>query len=358
MRNDFIYQAAPARVLFGSGTRHQIAQEVERLGAKRAMMLSSPGRGEQVARDVAAQLGRLGAGICAEAVMHTPVEVTERVLPAIHEAGADILIAIGGGSAIGLSKALSLRTGLPQIVLPTTYAGSEMTPVLGETAQNRKVTQRNSKILPQTVIYDVELTLALPVAISVTSGMNAIAHAVEALYAQDGNPVISLLAQEGIAKMAHALPKISASPQDSDARSDALYGAFLCGSVLGATTMALHHKLAHVLGGLFDLPHAQTHTALLPHSIAYNAPATPVAMEAIAQAIGAPEATSGIYDLASSLGAPMALRDLGMPEEGIEAALRQTLANPYQNPRSLEVEALRALLTRAWQGLAPLTLLS
>lgn len=354
MSDGFIYQTAPSRVVFGAGTMRQIAQEVGRFGAKRAMILSTPGRGEQVARDLLAQLGPVGAGICAEAVMHTPVTVTESVLPAICKVGADILIAVGGGSAIGLSKALALRTGLPQIVLPTTYAGSEMTPVLGETSQNRKVTQRNPKILPQTVIYDVELTLALPVAISVTSGMNAIAHAVEALYAQDGNPVISLLAQEGIAKMARALPQISASPEDNDARSNALYGAFLCGSVLGATTMALHHKLAHVLGGLFDLPHAQTHTALLPHSIAYNAPATPVAMQAIEQAIGARDAAGGIYDLASSLDAPMALRDLGMPEAGIEAAISQTLANPYQNPRLLEVEALRTLLTRAWQGLPPL----
>lgn len=353
MSDGFIYQAAPSRVVFGAGTMRQIVQEVERFGAKRAMLLSTPGCGEEVARDLAALLGPLGVGICAEAVMHTPVAVTERVLPVIQQAGADVLIAVGGGSAIGLSKALALRTGLPQIVLPTTYAGSEMTPVLGETADNRKITQRDPKILPQTVIYDTDLTLKLPATISVTSGFNAIAHAVEALYAKDGNPVISLLAQEGIAHMARALPQIVANPQTRDARKDALYGAFLCGSVLGVTTMALHHKLAHVLGGLFNLPHAQTHTALLPHSMAYNTPAAPAAMQAIAQAIGASEAARGVYDLASSLGAAMALRDLGMPEDGIEAAISQTLAAPYWNPRPLEADALRGLLTQAWHGAPP-----
>lgn len=353
MSDNFIYQAAPARVLFGSGTLQQLGQEVERLGARRAMVLSTPGRGERLAQDINAQLGSLGVGICAEAVMHTPVAVTERVLPAIHEAGADALIAVGGGSAIGLAKAVALRTGLPQIVLPTTYAGSEMTPVLGETSAHRKVTRRDPKILPQTVIYDVELTLALPVAISVTSGMNAVAHAVEALYAKDGNPVVALLAREGIGSMARALRRIAASPEDPEARADALYGAFLSGSVLGATTMALHHKLAHVLGGMFDLPHAQTHTALLPHSIAYNAPARPAAMEAIAQAIDAPEAARGVYDLAGSLGAPMALREIGMPEAGIGPAARQALADPYWNPRPLEAAALEALLRRAWQGAPP-----
>jgi maleylacetate reductase len=353
MIQNFIYQALPARVVFGSGTVSHVKAEAERLGGRRAIVLSTPGRGERLAEDIAGHLGSLGAGVCARAAMHTPVEVTESALAAVQETGADILVAVGGGSTIGLSKALALRSDLPQIVLPTTYAGSEMTPVLGETAEGRKTTQRNPKVLPETVIYDVELTLTLPASVSATSGMNAIAHAVEALYAEDGNPVVLLMAEEGIARMARALPRIAADPSDAEARTDALYGAFLCGSVLGVTTMALHHKLAHVLGGMFDLPHAETHTALLPHSMAYNAAAAPDAMERISRAIDAPDASRGIHDLAMSLGASMALRDLGMPKEGIDAAVDEALANPYGNPRPLDASGLRALLARAWKGEAP-----
>ncbi len=349
----FIYQALPARVVFGSGTVRQVREEAERLGGRRAIVLSTPGRGERLAGDIAGHLGPLSAGRCARAVMHTPVAVTESALAVVQETGADILVAVGGGSTIGLSKALALRTDLPQIVLPTTYAGSEMTPVLGETAGDRKITQRSPKVLPETVIYDVDLTLTLPATTSATSGMNAMAHAVEALYAQDGNPVISLLAEEGIGRMARALPRIAANLKDPEARMDALYGAFLCGSVLGVTTMALHHKLAHVLGGMFDLPHAETHTALLAHSIAYNAPAAPAAMERLSRATDSPDVAQGIYDLAQSLGAPMALRDLGMPEEGIDAAVGEALANPYWNPRPLEAAGLKTLLMRSWSGETP-----
>src|SRR5262249_49398149 len=161
------------------------------------------------------------------------------------------------------------RTDLPQIVVPTTYAGSEMTPILGETAGGAKTTQKTLKVLPEVVIYDVELTLSLPVAISGVSGMNAIAHAIEALYAQDANPVIELMALEGIRALAGALPRIAEAPKDVEARSDALYGAWLCGVCLGSVGMALHHKLCHTLGGSFGLPHAETHTVVLPHATRY-----------------------------------------------------------------------------------------
>lgn len=350
----FIYEALPGRVVFGTGTVAQVREEAERLGRRRAIVLCTRGRGERLAEDIAGQLGSLSAGICAEAVMHTPVEATERALAAVQETGADILVAVGGGSSVGLSKALALLTDLPQIVLPTTYAGSEMTPVLGETSGGRKTTQRSPKVLPETVIYDAALTLTLPAKVSVTSGMNAIAHAVEGLYAKDGNPVLSLMAEEGIARMGRALPRIVADLADAEARADALYGAFLCGSVLGATTMALHHKLAHVLGGMFDLPHAETHAALLPHSAAYNAPEAADAMGRIARALGGSDAPRTLFDLTRSLGGVMALGELGMPEEGIKPVVDEALANPYWNPRPLEGAGLRRLLERAWSGKAPL----
>jgi len=285
--------------------------------------------------------------------MHTPVEATDKALEVVGELEADAVVAVGGGSATGLGKAIALRTDLPQIVLPTTYAGSEMTPILGETKDGVKTTQRTPKVLPEVVIYDVDLTLGLPPAIAVTSGINAMAHAVEALYARDRNPVISLMAEEGIRSLARALPGIVEDPHDREARADALYGAWLCGACLGAVGMALHHKLCHVLGGTFDLPHAETHTIVLPHAAAYNAPAAPDAMDRIARALGVADAAKGLFELAGRLGAKQALRDIGMPADGVGQAVKATLAAPYWNPRPLEEDALRNLLTRAWNGDPP-----
>src|SRR3954465_2090038 len=349
----FLYEALPVRVIFGSGTVTQLKAEAERLGVRPAPVLSSPGRGEVQANEIAALLGERSAGVHAEAVMHTPVAVTERALQIVRERAADAVVAYGGGSTTGLGKAIALRTDLPQIALPTTYAGSEVTPVLGETKDGAKTTQRTLKVLPAVVIYDIDLTLGLPVAISGTSGMNAIAHAVEALYAVDRNPVISLLAEDGIAALARALPRISQDPQDRVARSDALYGAWLCGTCLGAVSMALHHKLCHVLGGTFDLPHAETHTAILPHATAYNAGAAPEAMTRVARALGRPDPPRVLYELAGQLGAKRSLRELGMPQDGIERAVEQTMATPYPNPRPLDASAIWELLFRAWEGEPP-----
>jgi maleylacetate reductase len=281
--------------------------------------------------------------------------VTERAMGVIEAKDIDGLIALGGGSAIGLAKALSLRSGLPQLVLPTTYAGSEMTPILGETRDDIKTTQRRRDIVPDTVIYDVDLTMSLPAAISATSGLNAMAHAVEALYAPEANPIISLMAEEAITALGRALPRIVATPSDRDARGDALLGAWLCGTCLGAVSMSLHHKLCHVLGGSFDLPHAETHAIVLPHVVAYNAEAAPEAMRRIARALGAPDATLGLFSLQRRLNVPLALADIGMPEDGIDLAAELATRNAYANPRSLDLAALRELLARAWRGEAPLS---
>ena len=348
----FVYSANPARVIFGSGTLASLPAEVERLALARVLVVATPQQ-EAEARELAGLIGARAAGVFAGAAMHTPVTVTETAMRLVAEQRIDGLVAVGGGSTTGLAKAIALRTDLPQIVVPTTYAGSEMTPIIGETRDGVKTTQKSAKVLPEVVIYDVDVTLTLPPALSAVSGMNAIAHAVEALYAQDRNPIISLMAVEGIRALAGALPKIIAEPRDREARSDALYGAWLCGACLGAVGMALHHKLCHTLGGSFDLPHAETHTAVLPHSAAYNAPAAPAAMRAIAGALGAADAPRGLYDLASRLGATMALKDLGMPANGVDKAADAALSNPYWNPRPLERDAIRALIAHAYVGDPP-----
>ncbi len=348
----FTYVAQAARVIFGSGTLDRLAGEIEALGLGRVLVLATP---QQVAEAeaVAGRIGGRAAGIFGGARMHTPVEVTTEAMARVERDGIDGLVALGGGSTIGLSKAIALRTDLPQIVVPTTYAGSEMTSILGQTENGAKTTLKSPKVLPEVVIYDVDLTLSLPAGLSAVSGMNAIAHAVEALYAQERNPIVSLMAAEGIRALARALPAIVDRPDDREARSDALYGAWLCGTCLGAVGMALHHKLCHTLGGAFDLPHAETHTAVLPHAVAYNAPAAPDAMRIVAEALGTADAAQGLYDLARRLKAPVALRDLGMPETGIEAAVDAALKSPYWNPRPLDRPSLHDLIARAHAGVAP-----
>ena len=353
MSREFIYEALPTRVVFGDGKLDVLPEEIKKLGAGRALVLSTPAQAEW-AQQVADLLGDQCAGVFSQATMHTPVHVTEQAMEQVRALQADCVIGLGGGSTIGLGKAIALRTGLPQIAVPTTYAGSEMTPILGQTEGGVKTTLRDPVVLPKTVIYDVSLTLSLPAGLSATSGLNAMAHAVEALYAQDRNPIVSLMAEEGIAALADSLPGVAANPQDRQARAQAQYGAWLCGICLGAAGMALHHKLCHVLGGTFDLPHAETHAVMLPHTAAYNAPEAPEAMTRAARALKADNAAEGLWTLAGRINAPRSLKDIGMPESGIDKATELALKNPYWNPRPLTEKDIRALIRRAWAGEAPL----
>jgi maleylacetate reductase len=350
----FQYDALPARVVFGVGTLARLPDEVARLQLRRVLVLSTAGQRAHADR-IRALLGPLAAGIFAGAVMHTPVEVTEAALALTSSLQIDGLIAIGGGSAIGLGKALAVRTDLPQIVIPTTYAGSEATPVLGETVEGWKRTQRSPRILPETILYDVALTTGLPVHVSMASGLNAMAHAAEALYAADRNPLTSIMAEGALAALIDALPRIRSQPNDLEARTVALWAAWLCGSCLGAVGMALHHKLCHTLGGAFDLPHAETHAILLPHALAYNLPFAAEAHRALARTFHRDDPAMALDQLTRQLSLPRALSELGMPQAAIDHAADLAVRDPYPNPRPLEREALRALLQRAWSGDPPLT---
>ncbi len=348
----FDYTGLPMRVVFGAGSIQRLSAEVERLGAKRALVLSTPGRSESVA-EVARSLGSKLAGIYAKAVMHVPVEVAADARRVALELGADCCIAVGGGSTTGLGKAIALTSGLPIIAVPTTYSGSEMTTILGMTEGGRKSTLRDPKVLPKTVLYDPELTLGLPSALSAASGMNAIAHCVEALYAADGNPINSLQAEEGIRALASALPRVMKAPRDVDARSDALYGAWLAGVSFATTEMGLHHKLCHVLGGTFGLPHAETHSIVLPHAARYNRDAAPEAMARIARALGVDDAPQGLYDLEVALELEMRLAGIGMPKEGLEKAARIATESPYPNPSEVGYAGVLSLLNHAYEGRRP-----
>ncbi|KMU80418.1 maleylacetate reductase [Coccidioides immitis RMSCC 3703] len=339
----FEYNANPARVIFGFGTIKQLPDEIARLNLSSPLLLSTPQQVQQ-ADDLKDLLKGNVAGVFTEATMHTPTHVTEKALEYAKAQNADSVISIGGGSTIGLGKAISIRTGLPHICIPTTYAGSEMTPILGETADGVKKTRSDPKILPG--------NRHLRFGMSATSGVNAIAHAVEALYARNGNPIIRLLALEGVRSLATALPEIVKNPSSRDARSLALYGAWLCGTCLGSVGMSIHHKLCHTLGGSFDLPHAETHTAVLPHAISYNAPSIPEAMKALADAL--PEsngdAIRGLNVLLTKLQVKRALKDFGMKEEDIDKGADIAVSNPYWNPREIQREPIRELIRRVWAG--------
>ncbi|NVO25577.1 maleylacetate reductase [Donghicola mangrovi] len=349
--SNFICTFNPARIVFGVGKRATIAEELEALGVSRALVLSTQFQ-KQDAEALAAELGEKAVGVFPDAAMHTPVHVTETAMTIYNDLGADGVIALGGGSTIGLGKAIAYRNDCPQLVIATTYAGSEVTPILGQTENGVKTTVRAASILPETVIYDPELTLGLPVGMSVTSGLNAMAHAVEGVYAQDRNPVATMMAVDGVRALRDALPQIVADPKDAAARSEALYGAWLCGTVLGSVGMALHHKLCHTLGGSFDLPHAETHSIMLPHTAAFNASAAAEAMQPLADLFGG-DIGKGLWEFAKGLGAPMALKDLGLKETDLDKAADLAVKNPYWNPRPVERDAIRALLGRAWEGAAP-----
>jgi alcohol dehydrogenase class IV len=358
----FTYTAAPARIVFGIGALARLGAEIERLGVRRALVLSTPEQRASAER-VAAMLGERAAGVYAEARMHVPIETARGAHGEARRVGADCAVAIGGGSTTGLGKAIALEAAqggkrYPVLAIPTTYAGSEMTPIWGLTEGGVKKTGRDPAVLPAAVLYDPELTVTLPLGLTVTSTLNAIAHAAEGLYASDGNPVIALMAEEGIRAAAAALPRLQRDPRDLDARSDALYAAWLCGTVLGNVAMGLHHKLCHTLGGTFDLPHAEVHTVVLPHALAYNAGAAPEAMARIAAALAtagrvAASAPQGVFDLAKDHGAPTALRDLGMRADDLDRAAELAVQDEYPNPRPLERGAIRALLQRAFDGAPP-----
>ncbi|MEZ5755108.1 MAG: maleylacetate reductase [Paracoccaceae bacterium] len=340
------------RVRFGPGIRHHVGEEMAALGLSRALILTTPQQADTGA-EFAALLGPRAVGVFSRAAMHTPTALSEEATALALQSGADCLLAIGGGSTTGLGKAIALRSDLPQIVIPTTYAGSEATSILGQTENGRKTTLTSPRVQPEVILYDAELVRSLPVGMTVTSALNAMAHAAEGLYALNRSPLSTLMALEGLLAFRDALPRVLANPDDLQARGETLYGAWLCGTVLGTVGMALHHKLCHTLGGSFDLPHAETHAVILPHAIAYNEQAAAAELAPLADLFDGPTPGAALHAFARRMNAPTALRDLGMAEGDLDRAADIATQNPYWNPRPVTAPALRALLQNAWSGTAP-----
>ena len=347
----FACDTLPGRVVFGAGAaRTALADEVARLGVSRILLIAAGG-GESVARDLAAPLADRIAGTFTGVQPHVPVEVADAARKQAAEVAADAVLSVGGGSATGTAKAVALTTGLPVIAVPTTYAGSEVTPVWGLTEGERKTTGVDAVVLPRLVIYDPELTASLPGPLSAASGLNAMAHCVDAFWAPGRNPVSALAAAEAIRVLAAALPAVSRDGTNLDARSDLLYGAYLAGTAFAVTGSGLHHKICHVLGGRYGLPHAQTHAIMLPYVLAFNAPGAPEAARQIGQALGSEDPAAALQALAAQLGLPLGLRDIGLREADLaEAAQLIEPAVPADNPVPAGAGALQSLLRHAWAG--------
>jgi len=353
MQSAFHYRTRDARVVFGEDALETLGSVMDDLGRSRALIVATPELAATANR-VATHLGDRQAGVFDEARQHVPVGTVQAAREALQRTEADCCITVGGGSSTGLGKALSLEVDdLPILAVPTTYAGSEMTSIWGLTDAGAKRTGRAARVAPRAVFYVPSFTTGLPPSISGPSGMNALAHSVEALYAVDCDPVTSLFAEESIRALAASLPRVVAEPEDLDARTEALYGAHLAGRVLDGASMALHHKLCHVLGGTFNLPHGPTHAVVLPYATAYNAPEVPEAMRRVARALGAEDAAKGLYALNRALDIPPSLEALGLKARDLDAAADAAIANQYPNPRPITRAGIRHLLDDAYHGRRP-----
>ncbi len=357
-----VHDTLPQRVAFGSGAAAaNLSGEIDGLGATRVMLIAAEAEmhlADTIAKDIPVAVRH------DDVVMHVPVEVAERAREAAARHDVDVLVSVGGGSTTGLAKAIALTTGLPIIAVPTTYAGSEATPVWGLTEGAKKTTGIDQRVLPKVIIYDAALTMSLPVEMSVASGLNALAHCVDSLWAPNADPINAAFAAEGIRSLAAGLPRVVADPMDLDGREHALYAAYLSATAFASAGSGLHHKICHVLGGKYNLPHAQTHATVLPYVLAFNGPAAPEAERRIATAFGTGTpgpggALDGLVALKQELNAPRALADYGFREDSIDEAAEAILPSvPPSNPRPVTAADLRTLLRAAWSGADPRTAFS
>lgn len=348
----FVHESLPQRVHFqAGGAAAGVKAEVEQLGAERVMVIAAPAEAEladQVTSGLSTALRH------EEVVMHVPVEVAERARVAAAKHEVDALVSVGGGSTTGLAKAVAMTTGLPIVAVPTTYAGSEATAVWGLTEAGRKTTGVDAAVLPRAIVYDATLLLSLPVEMSVASGLNALAHCVDSLWAPRADPINNVQAAEGARALHEGLPLVAQDPSAVPGIELALYGAYLAAAAFASAGSGLHHKICHVLGGKYDLPHAQTHATVLPYVLAFNAPNARRAEARLASAFGAPTALQGLQELRRALNAPRALRDHGLEEGDISGAVEDVLAVvPASNPTPVNTENLTALLRAAWAGEEP-----
>jgi maleylacetate reductase len=337
----FAHDQPAVRIVFGAGSFERLADELE----DRRWLVVHGGSQAAAAARLVERLGERCAGTFGEARQHVPAELADRARARFAELGADGLVAIGGGSVIGLAKAIALTAQVPIVAVPTTYSGSEMTAIYGLMAEGRKHTGRDEAVRPRVVVYDPGLSHDLPREVAAPSAMNALAHCVDALWAPGATPITTLLAEEGARALREGL--------DAMDRERLMYGAALAGWALGVAGAGLHHRICHILGGAYDLPHAETHSAVLPHVTALNVPAVPDAAAALSAALGGGDPAAAIFDLAQRVGSPTALRDLGLREGDLDAVVPTVVDEAAGNPVPVDEATARTLLRRAWAGDRP-----
>lgn len=358
----FEHRVLTQRVLFGSGAAAEhLRTELERLGARRSMVVVAP--------SAAGAARHLLEGIevavwFEDVVQHVPVASAERARATARQHDVDVVVSVGGGSATGLAKAGAQTTGLPVVAVPTTYSGSEATDVWGLTQEGRKTTGSDERVLPRAVVYDAELTVSMPVGLSVASGLNTMAHCVDSLWGPTANPVATGLAVEGARLLGAGLPLVVADPGGLRGRELTLAGAYLAAVAFAGAGSGLHHKICHVLGGAYDLPHAPTHAVVLPHVLAHNAAAVPDRAGRLALALGAAPiraekdpaqaAVDALEELRVALSAPRSLAEVGLAEADLSDAVARCLPTiPESNPVPVTEASLTALLHAAWAGDTP-----
>lgn len=346
----FVYKSDQIRVLFGRGAAKQLADEAERHDMARVMLLCSHGRGA-LAREIAAPLGPRVVGVSETVRPGMPVAAFDEIVADLKRFDADGFVCVGGGSPVGLAKAVAAATKIPFIAVVTTYSGSEMAArwYLGTGGGERSGQSKHA--LPASAIYDPALTLALPFKTSAASAMNAMAHAVESLYAPDANPIVLTLAEEAARRLAAALPRLKADPKDIDARTDALYGAWLAAAF--RASIGLSHTIAQRVRQNFATEHAATHAAVLPYAAAFNLVAAPAARERLARALGASDPARALYDVNVACGLATGLKELGLREADIHRAAEIVSQRKFPGPRPVTPADIENVVRQAFAGAPP-----
>jgi maleylacetate reductase len=353
MTLEFTWSSLGSRVVFARGSLDHVSAEVDRLSGSRVLLIGSGAPTAGALLRLRESLGVRVVAEIADSAQHVPEGIAEAAVAKALGASADVVVSLGGGSATGLGKAVALATSLPLIAVPTTYAGSEMTSIWGQTTAGVKQTGVDARVKPKTVLYDAELCLGMPSRLAAASGMNALAHCIEALWSAGHNPITSLLAEEGIRRLTAGLPKVVADPDDIEAHENNLVGACLAGLALAEAGTGIHHRTCHVLGGGWNLPHAETHAVVLPHATALVAPTAPDAMKKLAVLLEANDPAAALFELVGRLQLPRSLESLGMPRQGLDEAARRIGEAVRKDPFVPDTASIQLMLEHAFSGRRP-----
>jgi maleylacetate reductase len=364
----WVHTGFAQQIHFGRGTLARVRAIVRDLGGRRVMLVTTRSRAESAeARRLVTGLGPVVESVFAEARAHVPTAVVQAALQQARRDGVDTIVSFGGGSCADLGKAVCYfteqeagtpgasffdRPALPHIAVPTTYSGAEVTPYFGMTDEHtrRKSGAGGPTIAPAAVVYDPEVTLSTPPRISAETGMNALAHCVEAAYSPARTPEAEAVAIAGAARIFRALPQVIARPGDLGARTEMLAAAALAGRCLQNASMGVHHGLAQLLGGRTAIAHGLANGVLLAHAVRFNADAVPDELDRLARALSVADVATAIDELRATLGLPGSLAECGVTDDDLDAVARLAESSPAvaANPKPVSAADARAILDAAF----------